>query len=114
MSWTGPEEILDLWKTKIFKETEIFVNAVEVVMRSKGPDREAAFASLCYLGHEVCGICGRLGDSPGCKNTRVCSTEGLHKSCNNEFQGLFRIIHLQTDNQQTSQRRPKTGKIQDA
>lgn len=77
--WTGPEEILDLWKSDLFKETEIFMNTVEVVVRSKGLECKAASAALCSFRSVKCvrsaeahsESAKHLGDSPGCKNICV-------------------------------------------
>lgn len=77
VSWTGPEEILDLWKHDLFKETEIFMNALEAVMHSKGLKREVASVALCSFRSVKCGRSAEahsesvtLGDSHGCKKHR--------------------------------------------
>lgn len=76
VSWTGPEEILDLWKSDLFKEIEIFMNTVEDVMHSKGLECEAASVALCSFRSVKCVGSAEahsesgehLSDSPGCKN----------------------------------------------
>lgn len=76
VSWTGPGEILDLWKSDLFKEREIFMNTVEDVMQSKGLKWEAASVALCSCRSVKCGRSAeapsesgeQLADSAGCKN----------------------------------------------
>lgn len=90
VSWKGPEEILDLWKTDLFKEREIFMDAVEVWPTSniKLPRLHSARSGQLTVSGLWMLAMNPDGSSLILPTEEMRSTAGFHKSGTNQFQGL--------------------------